>query len=188
MKNFWIPIWDPRYKVFLWRRMAEHCWLFWDTCQSQGTRIPHSWMLGTELATPTYESCTLTHSVLCTKTASCHKQIEALWRDLLQGVCHEFHTVQQCTDWHWLPSCRFQQVVHTWWDLTYFLLPEKLLWSWAKSQHTLCAVARFCCSLLAAITHTVLTMLFGNHFAAILDCFLKASTSSNLAPLLSNRW
>ena len=43
-------------------------------------------------------------------------------------------------------------------------------------------------SLLAAIRWTVLTMLFGNHFAVVLDCFLKASTSSNLVPLFPNRW
>ena len=36
------------------------------------------------------------------------------------------------------------------------------------------------------LSHTVLTMLFGNRFAAVLDCFLKAFTSSNFAPALAN--
>ena len=39
---------------------------------------------------------------------------------------------------------------------------------------------------LAAIRPTVLIMHFGSRFAVVLECFLKASTSFNLAPALAN--
>ena len=42
-------------------------------------------------------------------------------------------------------------------------------------------------NLLAAIRPTVLIVHFGSRFAVVLECFLKASTSSNLAPALANK-
>ena len=103
--------------------------VFWDTCQSQGTQIPHRCMWGTELVTPMCWSCTLTHSVFYAKTPLCHELTDWSIVERFASRCSsQGSTLQQCTDWHRLASCRFQQVVHTWWDLTHLLLIRKSLY------------------------------------------------------------
>ena len=131
------PIFVPSPKLYK-RSMIEHHWLFWDTCQSQGflrylsiSGDSYSAQVywGTELVTPMCWSCTLTHSVFYTKTPLCHELTDWSIVERFASRCSsQGSTLQQCTDWHRLASCRFQQVVHTWWDLTHLLLILKSLY------------------------------------------------------------